>query len=305
MDTTRDILYRAFLLNDSNIRENIDADTGIGKGITGSVVDSWDFSDVDVVQNLQKKSLRDGQDAGDVFLGQRRLRIAGTLYGKTRALLFDNYWELRRVLNPVLAQRESPADKGYLPLYYSVPTNRIVDYPLGTIDMRLLAMPRAQQLIWQRDQQGGEDHNSLAIPWQATFVCKDPSIMADVPLDYDLSAGGTVAGNFANRGTYIAPLNMLIVVGAAAGTIAVSAGGAENFIITVPASTGNRTIRYKGDDGIVTFEEPGQIEGLRMGSIPLTMVHPTIPAGISAYSVTFTGVSVQAGSHMWFWETYA
>lgn len=385
MDTTRDILYRGFLLNDSAIRSNIDG-PGIGKGITGCVVDSIDPSDRDVIQFMEKKSLQDGMDAGDVFFGGGRVRMAGTLYGKTRALLYDQYWELRRVLNPVLAQRESPADKGYLPLYFGVPTNRTADYPSGAIDMRVLVMPRADQLVWQRDQQGGDDGNSLAIPWQATFTAKDPTIYGALPVDYDLGlsaqvtgvtataatnlvnktahglvagdsivfdaktngagltigvayyviasglvansfkvstvAGGSevdittdgtsmsyvktrsTAGNFVNRGTYISALNMLVVVGPQAGTIAVQGGGGVNFTITVPASTGNRTIRYKGFDKIVTFEE-ASIEGLAMGSIPLTMQHPMVPAGTSAYTVTFTGVTVVTGSHMWFWEAFA
>ncbi len=378
MDTTRAILYRDFLLNDPDIRANIDPGTGIGKGISGCVIDSWDFSDVDVVQHTQKRALSDGVDAGDVFLGQRRLRVSGTLYGKTRALLFDSYLDLRRILNPRLAQRESPADKGYLPLYFGIPTNRQADYPLGAIDLRVLVMPRTSQVVWQRNQQGGDDGDSLAIPWNATFVMKDPTIMSETPQDYDLYgdahtgtaaassnaitstdhglsngevirflklAGGTglstttsyyvrdstansfgvalTAGgvnvditvnysslaweraNLNNRGNYIAILNMLIVVGSGAGTITVSAGGAENFVITVPASTGNRTIRYKGDVPLVSFEEAGSQEGLRMGSIPLTMVHPLIPDGLSAWSVTYTGITPLTGSHLWFWEAYA
>jgi hypothetical protein len=304
MDTTRDIVYRDFLLNDAGIRDNIDPDSGIGKGITGCVVDSWDDSDTDVIQFTEKKSLQDGNDAGDVFLGGNRLRMAGTLYGKSRALLFDQYWDLRRILNPVLAQRESPADKGYLPLFFSVPTNRQADYPSGAIDLRKLVMPRGKQLVWQRDQQGGEDWASLAIPWQATFVSKDPTTYAAVSQDYSLEAGGTVAGNFVNRGTYISALNILVVVGSAAGTIAIQGGGAVNFTITVPASTGNRTVRYNGFEKLVTFEE-NSIETLRMGSIPVDMVHPMIPEGTSAYTVTFTGVAPTAGSHMWFWEAYA
>jgi hypothetical protein len=304
LDTTRNILYRGFLLIDALIRDNIDAGPGSGKGITGCVVDSWDFSDIDVVQFMEKKSLQDGMDAGDVFLGGRRLRMAGTLYGKSRGLLTDGFWELRRVLNPILAQRESPADKGYLPLYFSVPTNRQAESPTGDIDLHIRAMPRSSQVVWQRDQQGGEDSEALAIPWQATFVMKDPTVYSATTVDYDLSAGGSVAGNFVNRGNYISALNMLVVVGPQAGTIAVQGGGGVNFTITVPASTGNRTIRYKGFDKIITFEE-SSIETLQMGSIPLTMVHPMVPEGTSAYTVTFTGVTVVAGSHMWFWEAYA
>jgi hypothetical protein len=317
MDTQRDVTYRTFLLNDSNIRENIDPGTGIGKGITGSVIDSWDFSDVDVVQFLEKRSQQDGMDAGPPTLGGRRLRTAGTLYGKTRNLLYDGYWDLRKALSPVLALLDEPADMGYQPLYFSVPTNRQDDavvadsggqtagYPSGVIDLRLLALPKASQVVWQRDQQGGPDSASLAIPWQASFLMKDPNIYAQSPQDYNLgTTTGTRTGNLVNRGTYIALLNMLMVVGSQAGTITIQLGGATNFVITVPASTGNRTIRVKGQEKVITFEE-NSIETLRQGSIPMNMSWPVIPSGVSAYTVTFTGVTPQTGSHLWFWETFA
>jgi hypothetical protein len=307
LDTLRDIIYRGFTLNDASIQDNIDPDTGVGKGITGCVVESWDFSDVDIVQFIEKRARQDGMDAGDVYKGIRRLHMSGTLYGKTRALLYDAYWDLRAALDPVLAQRDEPADYGYQPLYFAVPTNRVEDYPTGTIEMRVLAMPRASRVIWSRDRQGGTDDDSLAIPWQATFMMKDPSIQGEQPQDYSLAAGGTVAGNFANRGNYIAVLNALIEVGPDAGTITIQAGGANNFVITVPASSGNRIIRVKGQDKLITFEEDS-VETNRLGSTPADMSWPIIPPGTSGYTITFTGVTLPGapnGSHMWFWETYA
>lgn len=304
-DPTRSVLYRNFLLNDPTVIDQMDADTGIGKGITGCVIDSFDFSDVDIMQFLEKRSQQDGMDAGDVFKGARRLRVAGTLYGKTRALFYDAIFNLRAVLDPVLAQRESPADKGYLPLYFGVPTNRVSDYPTGGIDLRVLALPRAIQMVGQRDQLGGDDGDALAIPWQALFLMRDPTIMAQDPTDVDLSGGGTIASDFNNRGNYIAPLNMVIEVTSAAGSIVVTAGGAT-FTITVPASTGNRIIRYKGADKVLTFEE-SSVEVTRMDLITYDQVntYPFIPPGASPYSVAFTGVTVVAGSHMYFWETYS
>lgn len=306
MDTTNDIIYRLFKLNDASIRDNIDVGRGIGRGITGSVVDSWDFSDVDIIQFLEKRSLQDGMDAGDVFQGARRLRMAGTLYGKTRALLYDAYWDLRSALNPVLAQRESPADKGYLPVYFAVPTNRIEDYPSLSIPLLCRALPRAHQVVWQRDQQGGSDGDSLAIPWQATFLMKDPLIYAQTPQDISLAAGGTIAGNFVNRGKYITYLNFLVTVTATGGSLVVNVGGAT-FTVTIPASTGNRDVIYDGKEKVLTIREGG-IETVRYDLLTLgtSFTHPVIPPGsLVPYTFTFTGVSVQAGSHAWFWETYA
>ena len=306
MDLTRTILFRDYTLNDENILANIVAGNGAGAGISGCVVDSADMSDVDVVQFLEKRSLSDGMDAGDVYLGARRLRMAGTLYATTRALLFDAYQNLRAALSPTLAQRESPADKGYLPLYFSVPTNRIEDYPDQVINQRVLVLPRAFQAIFNRDQSGGDDLDALALPWQATFIMRDPRIMSEAPWDHDFAAlAASDAGDFVNRGDYHAPLNILLVVDATAGSAVFSAGGSV-FTITVPASTGNRTIRYKGEDKLLTVEESG-VETVRMDLLTFQnqTTHPLVPGGTSPYSATFTSIQVQDGSHMWFWESFA
>jgi len=181
MDLNFPVTYRTFLLNDPAVTP--DPNSGIGHGIAGCVIDSVDFSDTDVIQFIEKRSLQDGMDAGDPFLGMLHLRMAGTLYGVLRETFFDAVWSLRKALSPTLAARESPADHGYLPLYFSVPTNRIVDYPSGKIDLQIKVMPKSKQLVFQRDNQGGENSDSLAIPWQATFVAKDPSITATAPQD--------------------------------------------------------------------------------------------------------------------------
>jgi hypothetical protein len=186
MDTTRDIIYRNFVLNDEDIEENRTSGGATGTGLSGCVVDVFDFSDVDVVQWSEKRSQGDGSDAGDVFLGSRRIRIAGTLYALTRNLLFDDLFSLRAALNPVLAQREEPLDKGYRPLYFSVPTNRVEDYPSGAIELKVLAMPRSIQHVTRRDDEGGEDDDPLAIPWDATLVCKDPGIYSASPVEVEL-----------------------------------------------------------------------------------------------------------------------
>ena len=116
---------------------------------------------------------------------------------------------------------------------------------------------------------------------------------------------GVASGNFVNRGNYLCPLNAIWLVGAAAGTIVIATAGSINTI-TVPASTGNRIIRYKGIDKLVTFEE-NDVETPRLGAITFgTMTtHPLIPAGTTAYSITYAGVTAAAGSHLWLWETYA
>lgn len=215
MDTTRDIIYRGFTLNDEDILSNITGGGAAGTGIVGCKLDSFDMSDVDVVQWSEKRSQSDGSDAGDVLLGSRRIRIAGTLYALSRNTLFDALWELRAALNPVLAQREEPLDKGYRPLFFSVPTNRVDDYPTGAIELQMFALPRAFQQVTHDDEQGGDDDDALAIPFQASFICKDPGIYSADPVDVTVSA----TANFASTTTGVAATN-LISTGAVHGLVA-------------------------------------------------------------------------------------
>lgn len=307
MDLTRDITYRGFTLNDSTVADNATGGGGTGTGISGCVVDSVDTSDVDVVQFTEKRSQQDGMEAGVPFLGGRRIRMAGTLYGLTRAALFDSLAELRAALSPVLAYRDEPLEYGYQPLYFSVPTARTDadEYPSGVIDLRVLAMPRALQATISRDALGGEDEDALAIPWQATFVAKDPSVQGEEYQDYDLTGSSPVSGNFINRGNYLAPLNMLIATGTAAGTISFTGAGTV-FTITVPASTGNRTIRFKGEDKVLTVEEDN-VEVTRMDLLTFTgdYTWPLVETGTTAYTVTFNTATHTTGSMMWFYERYA
>lgn len=318
MDTTRDIIYRNVKLNDSAVAANVDSTDGLGKGITGSVVDDFDPDDIDVVQFSEKRAEADGMDVGTPFLGGRRIRISGTAYGKTRALCYDLLWQLRAALSPVLAAREIPGDKGYLPMYFAVPTNDAANFPSGAISMRALVMPKAFRAPVSRDHHGGVDADALAMVWSAVMVMRDPLFEGSVPQDvafadtpilvggtasqatdlititghglvagdriyftrliagtglalnttyYVIAAGltanafavsttsggaavnitvdytraeaakyQTFAGNFLNRGTYNSPLNMILAVGAQAGTITVVAGN-SNFTIAIPATT--------------------------------------------------------------------
>lgn len=305
MDLTRNILYRDFYLNDENIHENVTPGDSAGGGISGCSVEAVDFSDVDVVQFKEKRSQADGMDAGQPFLGERRINMTGTLYGLTRALLYDAYLDLRAALSPTLAYLDEPADKGFQPLYFSVPTNDAANFPLLAIDMRVLALPRAFEANFQRDLIGGDDDDQLALPWQAVFVCKDPSIMHDTPQDFDLS-GGDDSGDLDHRGNYPSPLNALITVGVEAGTIVFTLGG-TTLTITVPAGADGRIFRYKGDDKLLTVEE-GSVEVPRMDLLSLSgTAHPLVPPGVGTnpYDVNFTTVVPQAGSHFWYWERWA
>lgn len=208
MDLSKDIVYRNYLVNYGAIASAVTGGGGLLRGIAGCVVDSADFSDVDVSQFMEKRPEQDGVDVGVVSKGMRRLRLSGTLYATSKELLYDALLELRATFDPVLAQADSPADHGYQPFYFYMPTanadDSIVDgtdlagglspgYPDRNRRLKVLAMPRSFQTVEQRDMLGDSPDNALAIPWSATLVCKDPHLYSDLAIIYELDDLGQAA----------------------------------------------------------------------------------------------------------------
>lgn len=299
----KSILYRNWDFN--SVTQT--AGNDIGSGLGGCQVDHVDWSDLDVVQFTEKRSLSDGLDVGVPYLGGRRLTMTGTLYGVTRALLYDALRELRSVCNPVMAYREEPGDKGYLPMYFSEPTNDIDNWPDGAIPMRVLVMPHNFQASIVRNASGGDDGDALAIPWSCMFTMRDPRIYAECPIEIPFTPTQNVADNVNNPGVYPAPLNGEWIVTSHAGTITIAMGDSQ-LTITLPTSTNDRIVRMKGEEKILTIEED-DVEALAMNAITFqnNTTWPLMPPGISAYSVTFGGGLVldDTNSKLWFWPSWA
>jgi hypothetical protein len=233
MDLTRPIIYRGFSLNTvSQV-----AGVGVGKGLYGCVVDSVTSGDVDIVQFMEKRSLQDGMDAGDVFLGARRTRMSGTLYDLSRNLLYDRLQYLRRTLSPTLSFREAPTEHGFQPLYYAEPTNNqdpIEGWTSGTIEKSILVRPHGLQYNVERDQLGGDDPDQLAIAWSTMWVQRDPTIYGEVPVDIVFTPTVDYTTALQNRGDYHTVINLVIEVTSAAGTITVSVGDGHSSSLSQP-----------------------------------------------------------------------
>lgn len=316
MDTTRDILYRNVLLNDAAVDVNITGGGATGTGITGCVVDSFDLSDVDVIQWNEKRSQHDGNDAGDVFQGMRRIRLSGTLYALTRNLLFDALFALRAALNPVLAQREEPLDHGYRPLYFSVPTNRTADYPSGAIDLLVYAMPRAFQQVTNDDQIGGTDDDALAVPWQATLLCRDPGIYGVDARDVAFTATSTATGTGQNTGDTIT-LNGHGLVNGDRVTFSVLTGGtglslgATYYVVNkatdtfqVSLTAGGAVVPVTADYSVATYVKSSTASGTwRNRGTYLGVLNAVIEVGAGAGTISGTigdsvfTIAVPASTH--------
>lgn len=143
-----------------------------------------------------------------------------------------------------------------------------------------------------------------------TFQVATTSGGAAVPITADYSTvtyvkSVTTSANFTNRGNYLSTVNALFEVGAASGTISLVIGD-TNCLITVPASTGTRTIRFKGADKVLTLEEDSvELPRLDLITFNNDTTWPYIDPGDGSLSVTIHGCISTANSHVWFYEQYA
>lgn len=308
MDLTKAVSYRGLDLNSVSF--------SAGLPISGIAIDAVDYHAVEAVGYREKRSLADGLDASDVFLGGRTLRMRGSLYGLTRGDLYDHLHALRAALSPTAAYAESPSDYGYLPLNFEAPTADTINHPLGYIPQMILARPlTVPEFVIVRDHIGGESSLGVSISWSVALEAKDPRIYAQSEVSTFFDAAGTAtsgSGSVVNKGAYPAPLMMLVYVPASVTflrTLTFTAFGAE-VAITLPDSTHARTARYNGVEKTLHLEESG-VESLRMDLLSLSGAdnHPLVPSGSSAYSwiyrnVNDTPVAVNALSRFWFWPSW-
>lgn len=298
MDLTRPVAYRGLNLNDA---------TFANAPTLGIALESVGWPGVQGVGYTEKRSQADGFDASDVYLGLRRLLVHGTVYGRSRAELFDKVQQLREACSPTAAFTDEPGSYGYLPLTYDEPTLEVADFTNGFKPLQVFVRPvqtPALQIV--RDSIGGVPDRGGAIAFDIGFEAKDPRIYVRPEATTNLT-GTTASGNLRNRGDYPAPLNGLFVIPAAnpAGLITVNVGGSQ-MQITVPDSAAQQTIRYDGTAKILTVEENG-LEVLRMDLLKFlaNTTYPLVPPGLSAWSWSSTAGAVGTGSRLWFWESFA
>lgn len=291
IDCSASQVYRTLELNSATLTPP----AYIGGGIEGIQVEQANLSDVDVVQYVEKRALADGMDSGDLYLGARRLQLQGSIYGLSRAKLFDSIRDLRRAFSPKAAELEG--DDGFLPYTFSVPTDDIENYPDRVILLKLYVAPRSLTIVTNRDRQGGKEASAGAVPWQATLIGKDPAIYGATPVTNTLPEEFF---GWTNRGDFPAVPSLTVVVGAAAGTVTATIG-TGTLTITVPAGAIGRIFRYDGATKLLTLDSVNRMD--LMGLTPAA-THPLVPTGVSVSRVTAAGATITSMT-LSFTETYA
>lgn len=308
MDLTRPISYRNFDLNNAALSGGI---------ITGCQIDRVDYPPVEAVGYREKRSLSDGIDVSDVFLGGRNVILSGKLYGSTRGDFYDRLEDLRACFLPTAAYAESPAEYGYLPLLFDEPTADTVTWPTGFITKMIRVRPLATpHIVLDRDRLGGDTDLGFSCEWSVALEARDPRIYYQDDVTTYFNANGNTSsgsGSVTNRGPYPAPLNILVAVPGGANTDRVLTLTAFGTVvkITVPTSSNDRIARYNGVEKYLTLEEQG-VETLRMDllTFPGALSHPLVPSGANSYSWTYKdtgGVNknINGDSRFWFEEAWA
>lgn len=307
MDLTHSVAYRGLALNSPVVGP---------KGIlSGIQLAEASYGAVAGVGFTEKRALGDGRDASDVFLDGRRIMLRGTVYGLSRAELYDLLQDLQSALSPTAAFNDEPGDYGYMPLSFQRPTLDLISWPTGEVPLCIYCRPMATpSFSILRDATGGAEDRGGSVPWQAMLEAKDPRVYVNEESEVDIVALATSgAGSFNNRGDYPAPLNILLVVNAHAGTGRFDFTGAGAVLrIILPASDNTIVYRYDGQLKVLTTEENGE-ENLRMDLLVhlSETTHPLVQPGSSAWTwaSTATGsyvsVPMQTNSRFWFQEAFA
>jgi hypothetical protein len=241
---------------------------------------------------VQKRSQDDGMDVSDVYMGQRRIDLVGTVYGGTIAELFDNLQNVRTVMTPTIAYAVDQPDHGYIPLAFSLPTmDDQFDSAAGdgtapyVKELEFRCRPLGQpQFSIRRDTgafNGEGSGRGGAITWRASLQCADPRmyVRPDVWVPFTNPVTGAP---IINRGDYPAPLDVLLgVTSAAAGShIEIDVGG-STMSITFATALANAVVRYSGTLKVLTLQTSGStIDVLRMDMLSFlnNTTHPKVQA---------------------------
>lgn len=301
MDLSRPVSYRGLDLNSPTFSTD-------GQTLSGYIIDSVEWAPVAGIGYTEKRAQSDGLESSDVYLGQRRVTIRGTIFGETRGELFDRKAMLVAAFTPTGAFAVSPGEKGYLPLYYEEPTEEGA-FPNGFRSLFINARPVAQpSFVLVRDSSGGAAGRGGSLPYVVTVECIDPRVYGD-PMAYTVLADGSTSGsgNFTNRGDYPAPLNLAIDMPAArqAGQVDFTAGLSTARII-IPDSTADQLFLLDGYKKVLTVLS-NDVEVLRMDLLSFLAEgsFPLIQPGTSAYSYSSTGPAMGPASRAWYYEAWA
>lgn len=302
MDLTRPVLFRGLFLNGAA------GGPGGGNPIDGMRLVRASYP-VPAVGYTEKKSLEDGLDASDVWLGGRNLLLQGEVFAANKANLFDALDVLRLKFTATDCYAESPDTRGYLPITFEVPTEHLGHWPTGFVERELRVRPIAQpELDYEFVALGGRTGKGYVVPYVARLQSRDPRFYHPTTVESMLAGGGGSA-SVVNRGNYPAPVQILLRPDSAAAGTFVFTGMGSSMNVVIPAGGSDRFVRVNAHDKICTLIV-GTVETLRMDLVTFNSgttwpkVPPTPDPTTAAFDWSVSGVGLISPSRLFFNEAW-
>lgn len=191
MNFTKPITYNSLSINAIGFLPT-------GQPSSGYLLDSFEPSNVEVAAYFEKRALRDGADASDVFFGKRRINAIVTVFGSTLGDFWDKTQDLLAAFSPTLALNANSAQLGFIPFDFYQPTADIVTWPLSAypdgIPLRYYLRPSAPPAyVARRDSSGGVAANGMSNQYSIPLVARDP-------IKVSISGASSTGTTYTNNG---------------------------------------------------------------------------------------------------------
>jgi hypothetical protein len=300
VDLSKSIIYRRFDFNSiAELQPNQPMNGFVVNEVKLLPVEGWGYK--------EKRSLADGYDASDVYLGIRLIQMRGTIYAVSKLRLHDQIRLLRAACTPTNAFAESQAQKGYMPLTFTMPTADANEWPTGEIPMMSLVRPTEQPgVLFIRETAFGKQDGYSSF-YEVQFEAKDPLFYHQEPQVFDLSGVESGIGQFINRGDYATQIDFQLHVPSSQPQpkAIVFTGGGTRMTVTVPGANEDRVVRVDSRQKIAVLDI-GTQQTLRMDLVVFDAENtwPRCRPGVTNYDWQVVGGPMGSGSRMSWREAF-
>lgn len=172
MDFTKAITYNGITFNSPTRQAG-------GLPTSGFLLDRFRPEPPNLKGYLEDSAIRDGMDAGDVYLSGRRFGLIVTVLGSTAGDFWDKAQDLQAAFSPTLAYNADTASLGFLAFDFYQPTADIATWPTSAypsgIPMRYYMRPLGSPAYAiDRDRDGGTSGRGMSKTFDVSLLARDP-----------------------------------------------------------------------------------------------------------------------------------
>lgn len=260
-----------------------------GVATSGYLIDRFRPIPPGVDAYKEKRALRDGIDAGDVYLAGRQFSLIVTVFGSTRGDFWDKTQDLLEKFSPTIAYTADSANRGFLAFDFYQPTADIATWPTSAypdgIPMRYYLRPAHHPVYMvERDRDGGAASRGLSKPFEVMMEARDPRKYLQTAISQAITTASQTAVYKGDYPTWPIFTFSLSATGHSAFTLDVS--GVSNAINLSAQSSGSFTYDY--DKGFLYATSSGDS---KMSLISVFNGYSPIEAGATFRMANPTGIS--------------